>query len=161
MSELKLDHLVIPRRDVLALGGAAMAAAAVLALMPGTALATPKAARAKLKELVKGAEIQKGRVHLTLPKYTDRGPFTRIVVDVDSPMTADDHVKAIHIVAERNTVPEVASYRLGPESGRARIATRIRLAKSQNVLAAAEMSDGSVYLGRARVKVSRAGGGCG
>jgi len=161
MNELYLDHCVISRRQVMALGGGAMAAAAALTLMPGIALASPKDARQMLAKLVKGVPIKKGRVHVTLPKYTDRGPFTRIVVSVDSPMTDDDHVKAIHIVAERNTVPEVASFYFGPENGRAQVATRIRLAKSQNILAAAEMSDGSVYLGRARTKVSRGGGGCG
>jgi len=161
MTDLEFDHLLISRRQALALGGGAMAAAAIFGALPNAALASPKDARTKLAKLVNGAVLQKGRVHVTLPKYTDRGPFTRIVVAVDSPMTDDDHVKAIHIVAERNTVPEVASYYFGPHNGRAHVATRIRLAKSQNILAAAEMNDGSVYLGRARTKVSRGGGGCG
>ena len=161
MNERNLDHLIIPRRPVLALGGGAMAGIAALALLPGRLLASPKDAREKLAGLVNDAAFRKGRVHVTLPKYTDRGPFTRIVVSVDSPMSDDDYVKAIHIVAERNTVPDVASYYFGPHNGRAHIATRIRLAQSQNILAAAEMSDGSVYLGRARSKVSRGGGGCG
>jgi len=161
MTERNLDHLMISRRRVLELGGGAMAAVAVLGLMSATAEATPRKAKQKLAELVNGTALKQGRVHVTLPKYTDRGPFTRLVVAVDSPMTDDDYVKAIHIVAERNTVPEVATFYLGPESGLAQVSTRIRLAKSQNILAAAEMSDGSVYLGRARTKVSRGGGGCG
>ena len=161
MTNIDFHGLVISRRDALALGGGALAATAVLSLLPGSALATPKAARAKLAELVGDTKPQKGRVHVELPTYTDRGSLTRIVVTVDSPMSEDDHVKAIHIVAERNTVPDVASFYFTPENGRAQVATRIRLAKSQNILAAAEMSDGSVYLGRARTKVSRGGGGCG
>ena len=161
MTNLELDTLVISRRQVLALGGSAMAAIAFLGLLPGSVQASPKDAKKKLHELLSGAPLQKGRVQVTLPKYTDRGPFTRIVIDVDSPMTDADYVKAIHIVAERNTVPEVASYYFGPHNGRARIATRIRLARSQSILAAAQMNDGSVYLGRARTKVSRGGGGCG
>lgn len=153
-------HLVVSRREVLERGGT-LAALAALGLMPGPAAASPKEARAKLAELVGGAELHKGRVHLELPPWTDRGPFTRIVVSVDSPMTPEDHVKAIHVVAERNTVPEVASFHLGPHNGVARVSTRIRLVKSQTVLAAAEMSDGTVHVGRARTKVSRGGGGCG
>jgi len=161
MKDLRLEHLVIPRRRVLAMGGAAVAAMTILALMPGEAGATPKDAKAKLAELVGGKDLQKGRVHFAMPKFTERGPFTRIVIAVESPMTEDDYVKSVHIVAERNTVPEVASFYFGPHNGEARIATRIRLVKSQNVLVAAEMSDGSVYLGRARTKVDRGAGGCG
>ncbi|MBT4700580.1 MAG: hypothetical protein HOB79_05845, partial [Rhodospirillaceae bacterium] len=91
----------------------------------------------------------------------DRGPFTRLVVSVDSPMSNDDYVKAIHIVAERNTLPDVASFYLGPHSGRAQVATRIRLKKSQNIVAVAEMADGTAYVGRARTKVLTGAGGCG
>jgi len=161
MKDLRLEHTVIPRRRALAMGGGAVAALAALALMPGVAFATPKDAKNKLAELVGGKDLQKGRVHVSMPKFTERGPFTRIVVSVDSPMTEDDYVKAVHIVAERNTVPEVASFYFGPQNGQARIATRIRLVKSQNILVAAEMSDGAVYLGRARTKVDRGAGGCG
>lgn len=138
-----------------------MIAFAAAALVPGTADASPKDAKLKLSDLVGGKDLQKGRVHVAMPKYTERGAFTRIVVSVDSAMTEDDFVKAVHIVAERNTVPEVASFYFGPHNGEARIATRIRLVKSQNILVAAEMSDGTVYLGRARTKVDRGAGGCG
>ncbi len=158
---LDLEHLVISRRRALALGGGAMAAMTAFALLPRIAGASPKKARAKLAELVGGVEMEKGRVNVELPSFTDRGPFTRIVVDVDSPMTPEDHVEAVHIVAERNTVPDVASFYLGPHNGVARVSTRIRLVKSQTILAAAQMSDGTVHLGRARTKVSRGGGGCG
>ena len=159
--ELDLDHLVITRRRALTLGGGALTAMAAFALLPRVAGASPKQARAALAELVGGVEMKKGRVTVELPSFTDRGPFTRIVIDVDSPMTPDDYVEAVHVVAERNTVPEVASFYLGPHNGVARVSTRIRLVKSQTILAAAQMSDGKVHLGRARTKVSRGGGGCG
>lgn len=161
MTQPDIEHLVISRRRALALGGSAMTAVAALTLIPGVALGTPKGARDKLAELLGGAVTEKGRVGVTLPGFTDRGPFTRIVVSVDSPMTPDDHVRVVHIVAERNTVPEVASFYFGPHNGLARVATRIRLVKSQSIVAAAQMSDGTVYLGQARTKVSRGGGGCG
>ena len=159
--EVEVEHIVISRRRVLALGGGAMVAVAASCLLPEAARASPKESLAKLTELVGDGAMEKGRVDVALPKFTDRGPFTRIVVTVESPMSPVDHVKAIHVVAERNTVPEVASFYLGPHNGRARVVTRIRLAKSQSIVAAAEMSDGTVYLGRARTKVSRGGGGCG
>ena len=58
-----------------------------------------------------------------------------------------------------NPEPVVAVFQLSPASGRAALATRIRLAESQVVMAMAEMSDGSWYAGRAPVKVAI--GGCG
>ena len=159
--EPDLKHTALTRRQVLAVGGGVACAVAALALWPGAALATPKDAKATLAELTKGVPLNKGRVRITLPAITDRGPFTRLVVAVDSPMTADDHVKAIHIVAERNTVPDVASFHLGSHSGRAQVATRIRLKQSQNIVAVAEMSDGTAHVGRARTKVLTGAGGCG
>ena len=155
------EHIALTRRQVLAVGGGAACALAALTWWPGAALATPKDAKAALAELTKGVPLEKGRVYLTLPAITDRGPFTRLVVTVDSPMTADDHVEAIHIVAERNTVPEVASFHLGPRSGIAKVVTRIRLKQSQNIVAVAQMNDGTAHVGIARTKVLSGAGGCG
>ena len=159
--EPNVKHHALTRRQVLAAGGGVACAVAALASWPGVALATPKDAQAVLAELTKGVPLQKGRVRITLPALTDRGPFTRLVVAVDSPMTVDDHVKAIHIVAERNTVPDVASFYLGPHSGLAQVATRIRIKQSQNIVAVAQMSDGTAYVGHARTKVLGGAGGCG
>lgn len=123
--------------------------------------ATPRDAAQKLEEWTGVAKPEKGRVTVEMPEITDQGPLVPIRVTVDSPMTADDHVKAIHIVAERNTVPEVASFYLSPANGVARVATRMRVKETQIVVAAAVMSDGSVYMGRARCRVVGGAGGCG
>ncbi|MEN8198389.1 MAG: thiosulfate oxidation carrier protein SoxY, partial [Pseudomonadota bacterium] len=85
----------------------------------------------------------------------------RIAVSVDSPMSAEDRVKALHVLAERNTVPEVASYYFGALAGQAWISTRIRVARTQILIVAAEMNDGTFHVGKARCKVARGGGGCG
>jgi len=158
MRELSLDHIRLTRRQVLAAGGSALA---ILAFFPRLAFATPKDAMATLTEWTGAETFEKGRVHLSLPTYTERGSFVRINVAVDSPMTKTDYVKEIHIVAERNTVPEVASYFLGPDSGRAEINTRIRLRRSQAIVVAAVMNDGAVFIGKTRVRVAKSGGGCG
>jgi sulfur-oxidizing protein SoxY len=63
-------------------------------------------------------------------------------------------VKAIHVFAERNPQPYVISVALGPRAGRASISTRIRLRDTQNVLAVAEMSDGTFWSGQANVIVT-------
>jgi sulfur-oxidizing protein SoxY len=60
-------------------------------------------------------------------------------------MTAEDHVKAIHVFTERNPQPNVVSIQLGPRAGRATVSTRIRLADSQKLIAIAQMSDGSFW----------------
>ncbi len=73
-----------------------------------------------------------------------------LTVAVESPMTAADHVKAIAVFNEKNPQPHVALFHLGPRSGRARVATRIRLANSQKLVAIAEMSDGSFWSGQRR-----------
>jgi sulfur-oxidizing protein SoxY len=66
-------------------------------------------------------------------------------VSVESPMTAADHVKAIHVFTEKNPQPNVISVKLGPRAGRASISTRVRLADTQQVIAICEMSDGSFW----------------
>jgi sulfur-oxidizing protein SoxY len=79
-----------------------------------------------------------------------------MTVSVESPMSPDDYVKAVHVFNEKNPQPHVISVALGPRAGRAQVATRIRLADSQQVVAIAEMSDGSFWSGSADVIVTLA-----
>ena len=65
-------------------------------------------------------------------------------------------MKAIHVFTEKNPQPEVVSFRLGPRAGRASVATRIRLADTQTVVAIGEMSDGSFWSASASVVVTLA-----
>ena len=159
MTRLTLDTVQLTRRQVVAGGGGAVLALAVLGLAPGAALASPKDAQKLLTELTGGAALNKGRVHVTLPKLTDQGPFTRIAVSVDSPMSDADYVKSVHVFADGNPNPNVATYHFTPANGAARFAARIRLAKTQNVIAVAEMSNGDLYMAKSEVKVTI--GGCG
>jgi sulfur-oxidizing protein SoxY len=129
--------------------------------MPGAAEAAPKDAKRKLAELTGSAPLNEGKIAIDVPPYTQYGKQVRIAVSVDSPMSAGDRVKALHVLAERNTVPEVASYNFGALAGQARISTRIRVARTQILIVAAEMSDGTFHVGKARCKVARGGGGCG
>ena len=43
-------------------------------------------------------------------------------------LTAADHVRSIHLFTEKNPQPNVIGVALGPRAGRARIATRARIA---------------------------------
>ena len=159
--ELFTEECRLSRRHVLALGGASIATAFLSSSMFQPAMASPKDARHKLAELTGDADLKTGRIHISLPKLAPDGTRVRIKIEVDSPMTETNYTRAIHILGERNTVPEIASYQFTPASGKAEITTRIRLAKSQTIIAAAEMNDGSLYIAKARCKVARGAGGCG
>jgi sulfur-oxidizing protein SoxY len=143
------------RRDFLiATGGMAGAA---LASVSGEAGATTEAMQQALRKVTGNATVRRGRVKLDIPPLIDNGNAVPMSVSVESPMTQADHVKAIHVVTERNPLPGVVSVYLGPRAGRARLTTRIRIAATQTVTAVAELSDGSFWSGTADVVVTLSG----
>jgi sulfur-oxidizing protein SoxY len=151
-----MDHL--PRRRVL-LAASGIGAAALLAQFAARPVsATPDAAKALLQSLAKGAP-KEGRIAIRAPEIAENGSAVPITVAVDSPMTDKDYVKAIHVVADGNPNPGVASFMLTPLSGKAEVQLRVRMASTQKVIALAEMSDGSLWTLAREVKVTI--GGCG
>src|SRR5207244_62697 len=108
-----------------------------------SALADPDAMQAAIRKVIGNARVNPGKVSLELPSLVDNGNTVPMTVRVESPMTAADHVKAIHVFNEKNPQPNIASFKLGPRAGRAAVSTRVRLADSQQVVAICEMSDGS------------------
>ena len=74
-------------------------------------------------------------------------------------MTDADYVKAVHLFAEGNPIPAVATFYFTPLCGKAVCSTRIRMAATQNIVAVAETSKGELYTGKTEVKVTI--GGCG
>ena len=142
------------RRLVLRAGLAALPAGAALTLVVRPAAATPEAMQEAIRKVTGGAAVTRGRVRLDIPPLSENGNSVSCAVTVESPMTAGNHVKAIHLFNEKNPQPNVISVRLGPRAGRARIATRIRLSDTQTVTAIAEMSDGSFWSESANVIVT-------
>ena len=140
------------RRDFLR---AASAGLAVLVTVRPAA-AAPPATQDAIRAVVGGAPVTKGRVKLELPPLSENGNAVPLTVSVESPMTAAEHVRAIHIFTEKNPQPDVVSFRLGPRAGRARVSTRIRLADTQTVTAIGELSDGSFWSAEAAVVVTLA-----
>ncbi len=120
------------------------------------ARATPAMMTAAIKKVVGEASLRKGKVTLDLAPLIENGNTVPLAVSVESPMTAEDYVKAIHVFNEKNPQPNVVSVHLGPRAGKASIATRIRLADTQTVVAIAEMSDGSFWSDEAEVVVTLA-----
>lgn len=104
--------------------------------------------------LIADARPQTGRVHLVLPEIAESGNSVPLTVQVDSPMSAADHVRLIHVVAERNPRPWVASFALGPRAGKAEVETYIRLSDTGFVAVYAQMRDGSWWTQRANVVVT-------
>jgi sulfur-oxidizing protein SoxY len=129
-------------------------AAAGIAVRIEPARATSASMKEAIHKVVGEAPLNKGRVHIDVPVLVDNGNTVPLSVDVESPMTATDHVKAIHVFNELNPLPSVISAYFGPRSGRARLATRFRLADTQTVVAVAEMSDGSFWSASADVVVT-------
>ena len=124
-----------------------MAGAAVVSILPlASARATPDTMAAAIKQVTGDAAVRAGRVTLDIPPLVENGNAVPLTVTVDSPMTEADHVKAIHVFNEKNPQPHVFNARLSPRNGRATIATRIKLADAQKVVAIAETSKGE-FLG--------------
>ena len=145
------------RRDLLIdAGRLAGGLGLLLTIAPVPVRATPASMRAAMKKVVGEAYLRKGKVKLDLPPLIENGNSVTMTVAVESPMTAANHVRAIHVFNEKNPQPNVISIHLGPRAGRAAIATRIRLADSQKVIAVAEMSDGSFWSDETEVIVTLA-----
>ena len=113
-----------------------------------------KALDEAIRKVVGSNPVRQGRVKLDLPPLIDNGNTVPLSVEVESPMTAADHVKAIHVFTEKNPQPYVLSAYLGPRAGRARIATRARIADTGIVTAIAQMSDGSFWSDSVKVIVT-------
>ena len=137
---------------LLAAGAAALAS--VIVTRP--AGATPASMQEAIAKVVGTARVTPGKVKLELPPLVENGNAVPVVVKVESPMTAADHVKAIHVFTEKNPQPNVVSVFLGPRAGRASVSTRMRLADTQTVLAIGELSDGTFWSDRADVVVTLA-----
>jgi sulfur-oxidizing protein SoxY len=103
-----------------------------------------------------GRPVLPGRVTLELPQIADNGNSVAMTVKVASPMTAGDYVRAVHLISEKNPVRDMATFYLGPHSGRAEVASRIRLNGSQRVVAIAELSDGTFWSAAAQIEVREA-----
>jgi sulfur-oxidizing protein SoxY len=110
-----------------------------------------------VRRFADGAPVREGKVRIEIAPLVENGNTVPIAVTVDSPMTADDHVKAIALFNQKNPERNVAVFHLGPRSGRAAVSTRIRLAASQQLVAVARLSDGSHWTATVDVVVTLAG----
>ena len=139
------------RREALAAGAGL---ALIVAVRP--AAATPDEMEATIRAFVGEGQLREGKVKLDLPPLVENGNSVPVTVTVDHPVTPNEFVKTIAIFNEKNPQPNVATFQLGPRSGRASVSTRMRLATSQKVVAVAELSDGTFWSDSADVVVTLA-----
>jgi sulfur-oxidizing protein SoxY len=123
-------------------------------LSPLTVFAKPEDAVKVIQEITGGKPLIKGKVNLVIPPLVENGNLVPLKVSVESPMTENDYVKAIYVIAEGNPLPNIFTAYLTPRSGTANLTTRVRLADSQTVWAIAQMSNGSFYQGQAETLVT-------
>jgi sulfur-oxidizing protein SoxY len=134
------------RRHFLLLAcGSALAGTAQAQLTPNIAALRKAALEEAIRKFTGGAPLRAGKVKLDIPPLIENGNSVPLSVRVDSPMTAADHVKTIHVFTEKNPQPNVIAAHLGPRAGRAMISVRARIADTGQVIAIAQMSDGSYW----------------
>jgi sulfur-oxidizing protein SoxY len=149
----------LDRRRFLIASGAGGAAFVATQMFPLAASADVAAMKAAMKKTLGDKTPKMGRVSIDAPEIAENGNTVPVSVDVKSAMKGNDMVKAVHLWAEGNPRPEVATFHFTALSGAAKASTRMRLAKTQNLYAVAEMANGDLFMAKRLVKVTI--GGCG
>jgi sulfur-oxidizing protein SoxY len=109
-----------------------------------------------VRPYVQSQELKKERVTLSLPMLADNGHMVPLSLKVDSPMTEASHITHVYLISQRNPVPLMAKFVMGPWSGRADLSTRVRLSGNQSVIALARLSDGNFIYDVQEVVVTEA-----
>ena len=145
----------LTRRSALRLG----AGLTLTLIAVDSGMATPAEADAEIAKFTGGKATQSGKIAIDLPDIAENGNTVPLSIKIDSPMTADDYVSEIRVIADGNPNPGIVGFHLTAVAGRAEVATRIRLNSTENVIVLAKTSTGKLYADRRMVKVTV--GGCG
>jgi len=136
----------LSRREALVLALGSVAAAAI----PMQVMAATEDA---IAAFTGGSEVGTGGgVTLTAPEIAENGNTVPVAV-------AAPGASAILVLATGNPTPSVAIFNFGELSGSQSASTRIRLSKTQEVVAIAKLADGTFARASSEVKVTI--GGCG
>jgi sulfur-oxidizing protein SoxY len=146
--------MTLPTRRIILQGMAGATAVVAHGLSASSVWAETDAMEKAMRAFTRGAEPKLGQIKLDIAPLVENGNSVAAGVEVESPMTAASYVKRIAIFSEKNPQPEVAVFHLSPRNGEAKVATRIRLATTQNMAAIAEMNDGSFRMDRIEVIVT-------
>ncbi|HKB25623.1 MAG TPA: thiosulfate oxidation carrier protein SoxY [Methylomirabilota bacterium] len=132
---------------------------------PGSAGAQPlglqETGEEALRRVFGGRPMKDGSgvIKLDIPAIAENGSLVQTSVTVESPMTPQNYVKHVWLVADKNRIPVVFRATLVPEAGRAYVGATIRLGETGDVRAIVEQNDGTLLAVRREVKVTV--GGCG
>lgn len=122
-------------RRMLAMGG--------LTILATPARATPREVELEVAKIVGDATPRPGLVTLDLAQMVENGNAVTMAISARPPPGRT--VRSLHVFAEGNPNPEVIHAEFGPAAFEPRLATRIRLATSQTVVALAVLDDGSCW----------------
>jgi len=153
------------RRDFFKKLGVVAAASAVAPMVSFAGDAKPvspnKMSFAAAVDAITGGKTPKSSklIKLKVPEIAENGAVVPVTVEVESPMTDSDYVKAIHILSGKNSNARCIDVNLTPANGKAMFSTRIKLGGTQEVSALVELSNGEFIIASQSVKVTI--GGCG
>ena len=114
----------------------------------------PEEAKRIVKNIIKGREIRPDLINLKAPDIAENGNTVPISFSVDCSMADNDFPKTVHILVLDNPFPEIAKFYFTPSSGEANVSIRIRMRTSSNIVAIAEMADGTVGEAKSYVDVT-------
>ena len=112
-----------------------------------------------LQQISGGRPIRRGNVSLDMPLVAEDGRVVPVIIETDLPMSAEEWVKAVHLIVDHNPDAHLAVFHLTPALGKVSISTRIKMKRTTWVRAILETSTGEVWADYARVLVTL--NGCG
>ena len=136
-----------------------LGSAGLILYLPQVAQASTEMVSGVIEEIIDGKDSVDAEIYLDLPEIAENGNQVKVSFEIDSPMTDDNFVRFVHVLADGNPAPKVAKFMFTPSAGVCSATTRMRLAKTQNVYLLAEFSNGSYAMAQSTVKVTI--GGCG
>src|ERR1700693_847048 len=107
----------LTRRSALLLG----AGVTLTLVAADDGVATPAGAGAEIAKFTAAKAAESGKITIDLPEIAENGNTVPLSIKVDSPMTADDYVSEIRVIADGNPNPGVVGFHLTPMAGRAEV----------------------------------------
>ena len=145
----------ISRRQALIIIGSLTGSVAI----PSFSFGKTDLLKKRIDDIIKGANASESNIMLDVPEIAENGNQVKVNFEIDSPMSKENYIKQVYILADGNPAPDVAKFSFTPEMGACSATTRMRLSKTQNVYLIAESNTGKFSMTRSKVKVTI--GGCG
>ncbi len=145
----------ISRRQALIIIGSLTGSVAI----PSFSFGKTDLLKKRIDDIIKGANASESNIVLDVPEIAENGNQVKVNFEIDSPMSKENYIKQVYILADGNPAPDVAKFSFTPEMGACSATTRMRLSKTQNVYLIAESNTGKFSMTRSKVKVTI--GGCG